>query len=232
MLFFKYKTASFFFLLLFVKLIGLEERRCYRGRHKVHSGFQILFRQSEEIFDLLLMGRSIINNSEIVNLAESATVDAATNLGGTYTAQGWVDALQAIAQAAGVAFKTTMFEEYINHITGDDTLVGAACANAINAGCTFGGPDIDPSRNNIPAYNYYAQYAATAHLGSAVQPMDYGLTGAFWYDSDHSQTTDHLFTFAISPRLHVSYIYWLNSNGDANWRNAKLTIDARPWPWY
>jgi hypothetical protein len=171
-------------------------------------------------------------NLEIVNLAESATVDAATTLGGTYTAQGWVDALQAIAQAAGTAFKTTTFEEYINHISGDDSLVGAVCANAINAGCIFGGPDIDPSRNNIPAYAYYAQYAATAHLASAVQPMDYGLTGAFWFDSDHSQTTEHLFAFSTSPRLHLSYIYWLNNFTDANWRNAKATIDAHPWPWY
>ena len=168
---------------------------------------------------------------EIVNLAESATVDAATTLGGTYTAASWVNALKTIAQTAA-AFKTTTFEEYINHISGDDSLVGAACANAIAAGCTFGGPDIDPSRNNIPAYDYYAQYAATAHLGSAVQPMDYGLTGAFWFDSDHSQTTEHLFGFATSSRLYVSYIYWLNSNADLNWRSAKTTIDAHPWPWY
>ena len=169
---------------------------------------------------------------EIVNLAESATVDAATTLGGTYTAPGWVSALQTIAQTAAGAFKTTTFEEYINHISGDDSLVGTACANTIKAGCTFGGPDIDPSRNNIPAYDYYAQYAATAHLGSAVQPMDYGLTGAFWFDSDHSQTTEHLFGFATSSRLHVSYIYWLNNNSDLNWRNAKATIAAHPWPWF
>jgi hypothetical protein len=171
-------------------------------------------------------------NLEIVDQAESATVDAATTLGGTYTAATWVDALQAIAQAAGAAFKTTTFEEYINHISGDDSLVGAACTNAVNAGCSFGGPDIDPSRNNIPAYTYYAQYAATTHLASAVQPMDYSLTGAFWFDSDHSQTTDHLFTFATSARLHVDYIFWNNNNGDLNWRNAKTTIDAHPWPWY
>jgi hypothetical protein len=171
-------------------------------------------------------------NLELVNLAESAVVDAATTLGGTYTAQGWVGALQAVAVAAGAAFPHTTFEEYINHISGDDSLVGAACANAIAAGCVFGGPDIDPSRNNIPAYDYYAQYAATSHLGSAVQPMDYDLSGAFWYDSDHSKTTEHLFSFATSPRLHVSYIFWLNNFSDANWRNAQATIEAHPWPWY
>jgi hypothetical protein len=171
-------------------------------------------------------------NLELVNLAESAVVDAATTLGGTYTAQGWVNALQALAVAAGAAFPHTTFEEYINHISGDDTLVGTACANAIAAGCVFGGPDIDPSRNNIPAYDYYAVYAATSHLGSAVQPMDYDLSGAFWYDSDHSKTTEHLFSFATSPRLHVSYIFWLNNYSDANWRNAKATIDGHPWPWY
>jgi len=171
-------------------------------------------------------------NLELVNLAESAVVDAATTLGGTYTAQGWVNALQALAVAASAAFPHTTFEEYINHISGDDTLVGTACANAIAAGCTFGGPDIDPSRNNIPAYDYYAQYAATSHLGSAVQPMDYDLSGAFWYDSDHSKTTEHLFSFAMSARLHVSYIFWLNNYSDANWRNAKATIDGHPWPWY
>jgi len=171
-------------------------------------------------------------NLELVNLAESAVVDAATTLGGTYTAQGWVNALQAVAVAASAAFPHTTFEEYINHISGDDTLVGTACANAIAAGCVFGGPDIDPSRNNIPAYGYYALYAATSHLGSAVQPMDYDLSGAFWYDSDHSKTTEHLFSFATSPRLHVSYIFWLNNYSDANWRNAKATIAAHPWPWY
>jgi hypothetical protein len=171
-------------------------------------------------------------NLELVNLAESAVVDAATTLGGTYTAQGWVNALQAVAVAAGAAFPHTTFEEYINHISGDDTLVGTACANAIAAGCVFGGPDIDPSRNNIPAYDSYALYAATSHLGSAVQPMDYDVSGAFWYDSDHSKTTEHLFSFATSPRLHVSYIFWLNNTSDANWRNAKSTIDGHPWPWY
>ena len=104
--------------------------------------------------------------------------------------------------------------------------------NAINAGCSFGGPDIDPSRNNIPAYDYYAQYAATHPLGSAVQTMDYLLSGAFWYDSDHSQTTAHLFSFATSARLHVDYIFWLNMNANASWQSAKATIDANPWPWY
>jgi hypothetical protein len=171
-------------------------------------------------------------NLELVNMAESAVVDAATTLGGTYTPQGWVNALQAVAVAASTAFPHTTFEEYINHISGDDSLVGPACANAIAAGCVFGGPDIDPSRNNIPAYDYYALYAATSHLGSAVQPMDYDLSGAFWYDSDHSKTTEHLFSFATSARLHVSYIFWLNNYSDANWRNAKATIDAHPWPWY
>ena len=98
---------------------------------------------------------------ELVNMAESATVDSTATLPAAsgYTAQGWVNALQAVAMAAGTAFPTTTFEEYINHITGDDTLVGTACANAIDAGCVFGGPDIDPSRNNIPSYDSYALYA-------------------------------------------------------------------------
>ena len=56
--------------------------------------------------------------------------------------------------------------------------------------------------------------------------------GQFWYDSDHSQTTDHLFRFATSSRLHVDYIFWQNSFNDADWQNAKATIDAHPWPWY
>lgn len=169
---------------------------------------------------------------ESVNLAESATVDSTATLGGGYTAQGWVNGLQTIAVAASQDFSRTTFEEYINHITGDDALVGTACANAINAGISIGGPDIDPSRNNIPAYAAYAPNALTHHLGSAVQPMDYLEDGAFWYDSDHSQTTEHLFAFATGPRLHVDYIFWTDNNNNSDWKNAKATIDAHPWPWY
>lgn len=169
---------------------------------------------------------------EFLNLAESATVDSTATLGSNYTAQGWVNGLQAIASAASQDFARTTFEEYINHITGNDTLVGQACTNAIDAGCSIGGPDIDPSRNNIPAYAAYAPNALTHHLGSAVQPMDYLLDGAFWYDSDHSQTTEHLFAFATSVRLHVDYIFWTDNNNDPSWKNAKGTIDAHPWPWY
>jgi hypothetical protein len=173
-------------------------------------------------------------NLELVNMAESTVVDANSTLttSPTYTAQGWVNALQSVAIAGGAAFAHATFEEYINDISGDETLVPVACSNAIAAGCVFGGPDIDPSRNNIPAYASYAQYAATYHLGSAVQTMDYAMSGAFWYNSDHSQTTAHLFSFATSSRLHVDYIFWLNLFNDSDWLSAKATIDANPWPWY
>jgi len=171
-------------------------------------------------------------NLELVNMAESAVVDANATLGGTYTPQAWVNALQTVAIVAGGAFVNTTFEEYINHISGNDALVGQACVNAVDAGCVFGGPDIDPSNNTIPSYNYYATYAPTSHLGSAVQPMDYAMTGQNWYSSNHSPTTENIFSFATSPRLHVDYIFWLNSFANTDWQNAHATIDAHPWPWY
>ena len=63
---------------------------------------------------------------EMVNMAESAVVDAATTLttSPTYTAQAWVNAHQVVAIAGGSAFLHTTFEEYINHISGDDCWSG------------------------------------------------------------------------------------------------------------
>jgi len=55
-------------------------------------------------------------------------------------AMGSKTAARQVAVAAGAAFPHTTFEEYINHISGDDTLVGTACANAIAAERAARGP--------------------------------------------------------------------------------------------
>lgn len=155
-------------------------------------------------------------NLELVILAESATgLDGKSD----YSPTGWVSALNSFAVNAVPAFAKTTFEEYINFISGDQSQVGPACANVINAGGTFGGPDIDPGAS-IPAYSYYSTYAPPAHLGSAVQSADY---------TDGS-TTEQIFSFATSSTLHVSYIFWLNNA--AHWPDAKATIAAHAWPWY